>query len=285
MSNASTQRPYGSKNKKKHSASHKRHNSSTLIFIIIVLLIGVLLFLRYKSAPKEDDTALSSPSRDIIECATPEDTIAPEPTPEATPEPTPEPIVTERPWNLVLVNRDNSLEEGFEVPALTQLQNGHAIDSRAYQSLQDMMDAARADGLQPVICSSFRTWDKQDELFYNKVSSYLYAGYSQTEAEDKAAFWVARPGTSEHQLGLAVDIVDINYQLLDENQDSTAVQQWLIEHCMEYGFILRYPTSKSDITGVGYEPWHYRYVGIEAATEISEQGICLEEYLQAVPCN
>ncbi|MBR6654653.1 MAG: M15 family metallopeptidase [Oscillospiraceae bacterium] len=277
MSRVPTQKSYETEADEENYAARRRSSSSTLLFLIIVLLLGVLLFLRYKGESKEDDTVLSSPSPDIVESAPPEET--------AEPETSPEPTIIERPWNLVLVNRDNSLEEGFEVPALTQLQNGHAIDSRAYQSLQDMMDAARADGLQPVICSSFRTWDKQDELFYNKVSSYLNQGYSQADAEDKAAFWVARPGTSEHQLGLAVDIVDINYQLLDENQESIAVQQWLIEHCMEYGFILRYPTSKSDITGVGYEPWHYRYVGIEAAKEISEQGICLEEYLQAVPCS
>lgn len=281
MSHVPTQSSPDPKTTPAYHTSHKHRSPSAFLFIIILLLLGVLLFLRFRGAKQEDDISLASPSPGIVESEPPEETTIPEPSPE----PSPEPTVIERPWNLVLVNRDNSLEEGFEVPALTQLQNGHAIDSRAYQALQDMMDAARADGLQPVICSSFRTWDKQDELFYNKVSSYLDEGYSQTDAEDKAAFWVARPGTSEHQLGLAVDIVDINYQLLDENQESTAVQQWLIDHCMEYGFILRYPTSKSDITGVGYEPWHYRYVGIEAAKEISEQGICLEEYLQAVPCN
>ena len=91
--------------------------------------------------------------------------------------------------------------------------------------------------------------------------------------------WVARPGTSEHQTGLAVDIVDTSYQILDEGQENTPVQQWLMAHCAEYGFILRYPTDKSEITGVGYEPWHYRYVGVEAAREIMANGLCLEEYL------
>ena len=98
------------------------------------------------------------------------------------------------------------------------------------------------------------------------------------EAEEKVAYWVARPGTSEHQAGLAVDIVDTNYQSLDEQQEETPVQLWLMEHCAEYGFILRYPSGKSDLTGVGYEPWHYRYVGEEAAREIMDQGVCLEEY-------
>ena len=91
--------------------------------------------------------------------------------------------------------------------------------------------------------------------------------------------WVARSGTSEHQTGLAVDIVDMSYQILDKKQESTPVQKWLMVHCAEYGFILCYPTDKSALTGINYEPWHYRYVGAEAAKEIMESGLCLEEYL------
>lgn len=181
-------------------------------------------------------------------------------------------------WALLLVNGEHPLPEDFTVPELTQLKNGHAIDSRAYPSLQAMMDAARAEGLQPLICSSYRTWDKQTKLFEAKTQLYMNQGYSRTEAEEQAAQWVARPGASEHQMGLAVDIVDMSYQLLDEAQEETAVQQWLMAHCAEYGFILRYPTEKSALTGVNYEPWHYRYVGQEAAQAIMEQGICLEEY-------
>ncbi len=184
-------------------------------------------------------------------------------------------------WELILVNGENPLSEDFSVPKLTQLKNGQSIDSRAYPALQEMMDAARAEGYQPLICSSYRTWDKQTQLFQKKVQSYLDQGYPQTEAEDRASFWVARPGTSEHQTGLAVDIVDQNYQLLNEKQENTPVQQWLMAHCAEYGFILRYPTGKSELTGIGYEPWHYRYVGLDAAREITEQGLCLEEYLDS----
>lgn len=181
-------------------------------------------------------------------------------------------------WNLILVNGDHPLPEDFQVPELTQLRNGHAIDKRAYPALQRMMNACRAAGLEPLICSSYRTWEKQAELFERKVLSCLASAASREEAEDQAAVWVARPGTSEHQAGLAVDIVDKSYQLLDEGQEETAVQKWLMEHCAEYGFILRYPTEKSALTGVGYEPWHYRYVGEEAAGEIMSGGLCLEEY-------
>ena len=184
-------------------------------------------------------------------------------------------------WELIRVNGENPLSEDFSVPELTQLKNDQSIDNRAYPSLQEMMDAARAAGYEPLICSSYRAWDKQTELFQKKVQSYLDQGYTQAEAENQASFWVARPGTSEHQTGLAVDIVDQNYQLLDEKQENTPVQQWLMAHCTEYGFILRYPTEKSEITGIGYEPWHDRYVGLDAAREVTEQGLCLEEYLDS----
>ena len=130
-----------------------------------------------------------------------------------------------------------------------------------------------------MICSSCRTEDTQERLFAAEVENWLARGYIQAEAEEQAAQWVARPGTSEHQTGLAVDIVDLSYQLLDEGQENTPVQKWLMAHCAEYGFILRYPTDKAALTGVGYEPWHYRYVGEAAARAIMDGGLCLEEYL------
>lgn len=181
-------------------------------------------------------------------------------------------------WNLVLVNKWHLLPENY-VPELTYLKSGHAIDKRAYSDLQDMMDACRADGLNPVICSSYRTLEKQRELFNDKVEEYLAQGYSQEKAEQAAGALVAVPGTSEHQLGLALDIVDASNQILDESQENTAVQQWLLRNSWKYGFILRYPNDKSEITGIRYEPWHYRYVGKQAAKEIYEAKICLEEYL------
>lgn len=182
-------------------------------------------------------------------------------------------------WKLLLVNRDNPLPEDFAVPTLKQLRNGHAVDARAYPALQMMLDDARAAGLEPVVCSSYRSQERQEVLFQQQVQKWIAKGYGKEEAEQQASRWVALPGTSEHQTGLAVDIVDVSYQLLNEKQESTPVQQWLMAHCAEYGFILRYPTDKSDITGIGYEPWHYRFVGVEAAKKIMEQGICLEEYL------
>ena len=226
------------------------------------------------TVPMED---IMPPSEDI-QFPAEDPTITQEP---AIPEEPAVPAEAEAEWNLRLVNAAHPLPEDFTVPELTQLRNRQAIDKRAYPALQQMMDDARGAGLQPLICSSYRTRATQARLFQNKADTLSKQRYSREEAEAWAAVWVARPGTSEHEAGLAVDIVDKNYQMLDERQAQTPVQQWLMAHCADYGFILRYPTDKSDLTGIGYEPWHYRYVGEEAAKEIMEQGICLEEYLGA----
>lgn len=180
---------------------------------------------------------------------------------------------------LTLVNFENTIPKDWKVD-LVQLNNGQSVDRRIYYDLIAMLQAAKSEGLNPLICSSYRTNEKQEQLYQNKVSEYLSQGYSKVEASDKAAFWVARPGTSEHQLGLAVDIVSTKNQRLDRSQENTVEQQWLIQNSWKYGFVLRYPTNKNSITGVGYEPWHYRYVGKEHAKKINELGVCLEEYVK-----
>lgn len=180
---------------------------------------------------------------------------------------------------LTLVNFENTIPKDWKVD-LVQLNNGQSVDRRIYDDLIAMLQSAKSEGLNPLICSSYRTNEKQEQLYQNKVSEYLSQGYSKVEASDKAAFWVARPGTSEHQLGLAVDIVSTKNQRLDRSQENTVEQQWLIQNSWKYGFVLRYPTNKNSITGVGYEPWHYRYVGKEHAKKINELGVCLEGYVK-----
>ena len=152
---------------------------------------------------------------------------------------------------LTLVNFENTIPKDWKVD-LVQLNNGQSVDRRIYDDLIAMLQAAKSEGLNPLICSSYRTNEKQEQLYQNKVSEYLSQGYSKVEASDKAAFWVARPGTSEHQLGLAVDIVSTKNQRLDRSQENTVEQQWLIQNSWKYGFVLRYPTNKNSITGVGY---------------------------------
>ena len=181
-------------------------------------------------------------------------------------------------WELILVNSENTLLENYAVE-LAQLENEQAVDARIAGDLEKMLADARAEGLSPVICSSYRTGQLQQTLYSNKVARLLEEGYSQEEAQTEAARWVARPGTSEHQLGLAVDIVAQSYPVLDAGQEDTPEQQWLLENAYRYGFVLRYPEGKSHITGIGYEPWHYRYVGREAAEQMYWNDLCLEEYL------
>lgn len=186
------------------------------------------------------------------------------------------------PWNLRLVNRDHPLPDGFAAPERTEIPNtdGQTIDARILDDLSALLDAADAAGLRPVVCSAYRTSSYQQRLFEARVRrAEQEEGLTGQEAEQAAAFWVARPGTSEHEAALAVDLADASYQQLDEAQENTPTQRWLIEHCAEHGFILRYPTDKSDVTGIGYEPWHYRYVGKEAASDIAESGLCFEEWL------
>ncbi|MDD6502952.1 MAG: M15 family metallopeptidase, partial [Oscillospiraceae bacterium] len=154
---------------------------------------------------------------------------------------------------------------------------------RCADDLMDMLaDCKARSGGIPVVCSSYRTQAKQQSLYDNKVKRLMKQGYSYETALTEAAKVVAVPGTSEHQLGLAVDIVDKSYQILDKKQETTAVQKWLMEHAWEYGFILRYPNGTTDLTGIIYEPWHYRYVGRDAAADIRDKGVTLEEYIEMI---
>ena len=187
-------------------------------------------------------------------------------------------VPAEQDWRLLLVNPWNKLPEDFEIE-LKKLPNGLKVDERIYDDLTAMLSDCRKAGLRPVVCSTYRTAETQTRLYNNKIARLRAAGYSRQAAIRQAGRWVAVPGTSEHQTGLAVDLVAASYQVLDKKQEQTKEQKWLMEHCWEYGFILRFPSDKSAVTGIGYEPWHYRYVGKETAKAMQEGGLCLEEYL------
>ncbi|MCM1049894.1 MAG: M15 family metallopeptidase [Clostridiales bacterium] len=175
-------------------------------------------------------------------------------------------------WNLIVVNRWNKIPEDYDV-TLTELSNGQQVDSRIYPYLQEMFDDMRAEGIYPIVREGYRTEEEQQKTFDEKVQAYRNEGYSKTRAERAAKAVVAIPGTSEHQLGIAVDI-----NADKERSDNEEVYAWLAENAHRYGFILRYPQGKEEITGTSYEPWHYRYVGAEAAENIYGRNICLEEY-------
>lgn len=176
-------------------------------------------------------------------------------------------------WRLILVNSDNPIPEDHEIE-LTWLSNGLYVDSRIYPDLQQMFNDARSDGIYPIVGEAYRTHEEQQNIMQNRINSYLFEGYSQYEAEELAKEWVAEPGKSEHELGIALDInADPAYS------SDYEVYDWLAQNAYKYGFILRYPQGKEYITGIDYEPWHYRYVGKETAVEIYNLQITLEEYL------
>lgn len=148
-----------------------------------------------------------------------------------------------------------------------------------YDALAAMVQACQEQTGAPVfVISAYRSYQTQTSLYHNKIQQYIMKGYGPEEAAELAAKYVAVPGTSEHQTGLAVDIIDTRYVFLDATQATMPGQIWLMENSWRYGFILRYPMGKTDMTGINYEPWHYRYVGLELAAEIHESGLCLEEY-------
>ncbi|MBR5133998.1 MAG: M15 family metallopeptidase [Clostridia bacterium] len=184
-------------------------------------------------------------------------------------------------WNLKLVNKWHSMTQAeSELLPIVTLSGSEACDSRVKKPLQDMLAAASSYGLY--VTSSYRSYATQERLYENKVGRVkaAYPSLTDQEARDLAATEVARPGTSEHNTGLAFDFLYSGMYSLEQDWENGEVFDWLMEHCHEYGFILRFPKGKEEITGVIYEPWHYRYVGVEAATEIMSRGITLEEYVK-----
>ena len=184
-----------------------------------------------------------------------------------------------------LVNAQNPLPENFTVEtARISGYDERLFDKRAASDLETLLADAEAAGCKLYLVSSYRSVERQAALFLRKTNSFLAEGFDQAEAERQAAMWVARPGTSEHNTGLAADLVSADWYAhhddLTADFEETPEFAWLYEHCAEYGFILRYPRGKENITGVTYEPWHYRYVGKQAAAEIMQAGSTLEEYTE-----
>ena len=183
-------------------------------------------------------------------------------------------------WNNILVNQYNILPDDFKVTTskidakFTTQDRDYYFDSRAIDYLHDMCKAALADGVRLSICSAYRTVEYQQNLYNKRVQRCINEdGLSEADAKIKAATIVAIPGTSEHNLGLAIDFYPVTEQF-----EKTDQYKWLSAHSVEYGFIMRYPTNKKDITKIIYEPWHYRFVGVDEAQEMQRLGMCFEEY-------
>ena len=180
-------------------------------------------------------------------------------------------------WKLVLVNKQHPIPDDYEFE-LGTISGSMQCDERVIAPLFDMLKAARADGVNLIVCSPYRDIDRQTMLFGNKVDRYMGGGMSYMDAYNLASQAVTVPGSSEHQIGLAVDIITDGYSSLDEGFGDTAAGKWLADNSAKYGFILRYPSGKEEITSIEYEPWHFRYVGVDAAGVITDNGLCLEEF-------
>lgn len=183
-------------------------------------------------------------------------------------------------WRLVLINKQHSIPDDYTFPfgTINTMKGSMQCDERIIDDLLDMLQAAKEDGVTLAICSPYRDLEYQQMLFNRKVKRYMNMGMSYMEAYQLSSQAVTVPGASEHQIGLALDIVTDSYVSLDEGFAETTAGKWLADNSYKYGFILRYPKGKEDITGIEYEPWHFRYVGIDAATVITEAGITLEEF-------
>ena len=185
-------------------------------------------------------------------------------------------------WYMLLANPDNALPEDytFEQAKIQSAGRDWIVDARCAEDLKAMIAAAKADGVSLILCSAYRTIERQTTNFNNKMQEYIKKGYSEEEARAVTATIIAVPGTSEHHTGMAVDIVTPSYQNLNAGFDKTAAYKWLEANCAEFGFVLRYREDKTEITKIIYEPWHYRYVGKEAATIMMEEKISFEEFLE-----
>jgi D-alanyl-D-alanine carboxypeptidase len=183
--------------------------------------------------------------------------------------------ISEQDFLMTLVNRKYRMPDGYPLDLAPCIPGGDIeLEARAAEWYTNMYNAAKADGITLTPYSGYRRYSTQKRNYENKTQYYLDQGYSQQEALTLAARIIMPPGSSEHNLGLAMDICGTDYDF-----DQTKEFKWLSANAEAYGFILRYPKEKQHITKVVYEPWHWRYVGVENAKRINASGLCLEEYL------
>lgn len=181
---------------------------------------------------------------------------------------------------LVLVNKDHPLSKDYNIKMKTLDNSDKVVAEIISEDLQNMLEDGTSEGLRFCIASAYRSSQRQQEILDQDIKKLTNNGMTEEEAYEQATRTVMPAGYSEHETGLAVDIVALSNQLLDDSQESTPETQWLQENCHKYGFILRYPKDKTDITGIDYESWHYRYVGKEAAAYIKKHDLTFEEYLE-----
>ena len=237
----------------------------TAIFMVLLILCAMLVFSRAGEASEESagsghadvDLILPPQASDVVQTPAYENL----------------PDIDITSWEYLFVNQSHSI--GQYAPEVTAVGEGNTyFDTRAVEAFRALLQGARDAGFAPHIYCAYRPYATQESQFSNEVAKYVRQGYSESDAKKAAALVVAEPGTSEHQTGLSADVVDQYYESLSVDRVDASFMQWLREHCAEYGFILRYPEEKADVTGRN-EPWHVRYVGPEAAQFMMENGLCM----------
>lgn len=192
-------------------------------------------------------------------------------------------VASHEDWNLILVNPFQALPDNFEIE-LAEVDNEQRIDSRIVDAWMSWKEAALQEGHRLFFASGYRDVTRQENNFNRSIQEYMDEGMTEEEAIEKSKEYLTEPGHSEHHTGLALDIVDeewiVSGQGLEPEYENEASQKWLVSTMSDYGFILRYPDGKEESTGINYEPWHFRYVGVENAKFIEENNLTLEEYIE-----
>ncbi len=290
------------KKKHKRSKDQKALNFLCIMMALVVIFVGVVCVCvdKKNDALREKETEISQNNQTTEKAEnknpqvsqngekndpteeTPSDTTAPETTqpvtaavaqPGTIDNPT---IITidEEKWHLTLVNSSYRIPDSYEPDLVYVCGSGERLDRKVAEHYEAMYNAALKEGVELTPCSGYRSYELQERNYNNKVSFFESQGYSNKDAKVKAATIIMPPGSSEHNLGYAMDIVCV-----DEWFEDTDEFRWLTENAADYGFIMRYPKDKQDITKVIYEPWHWRYVGVDLAKELKDSGLVLEEYM------
>lgn len=277
----------------------------TAVFAVLVMVIAFIVYfgmvalgrLPIPRWPQPDKTP-SAPTATVE--PTPTATVVPTPTAtvEPTLAPTMEPsalwtdakseeippVTLQSPgqerWQYQISNAQLLLDEDYEPEELVEIESGQYVDVRIEAPLREMFAAVRAAGYGLYFCSGYRDYDTQSIIYWNHIYDYEAQGMSFEEADALTRLSVNPPGASEHQLGLTADVLEYAGQPMMSYIGGSGLMAWLENNCARYGFIIRYPEGKTDITGVDYEPWHLRYVGPAAAAYIMKNDLCLEEFLQ-----
>lgn len=265
----------------------KFRTSAPVVIISVITVLAALLVLKYvfdknKPAGKTSSDIISSQSENNKSSSAEENSAVSSKTK----------VDTKAGSLLMLANKDNLISKNWE-PELTTVPKSfyystskdNRFDTRAAKSLEDFVSAGRKAGFSDLcILSGFRTYKYQQENFDRHVAQYIKDGKTKEEAETETAKIVAPAGTSEHETGLAADIISKSWYnkngSLTADFDETEPGKWLVKNSAEYGFILRYPKDKVAETGYSYESWHFRYVGVNAAKVICEKGLSLEKYIE-----